>query len=186
MVTPWRWPSTWDGSRTNWKKIESFIAGLRFNNAGTGTIGHLASNVWNSRIPGKLPPDDLHIKRALAAMDHRGPDAHGVYQEQLGSGRSVVLLHTRLSVLDTSDRAAQPFRSGESALSFNGEIFNFYELRNELVTRGARFLSDGDTEVLAQLLETEGSDALDRCEGMWRLHFFQRKPIASAIARPVR
>ena len=132
---------------------------------------------------GKLPPDDSHIKRALAAMDHRGPDAHGVYREQLGSGRSVVLLHTRLSILDTSDRAAQPFRSGESALSFNGEIFNFCELRSELVARGVRFLSDGDTEVLAQILETEGSDALDRCEGMWALAFFSEKNQSLLLSR---
>tara|TARA_B100000676_G_scaffold312715_1_gene388472 strand:+ start:8436 stop:10265 length:1830 start_codon:yes stop_codon:yes gene_type:complete len=132
---------------------------------------------------GISPPDESRISLTLAELKHRGPDDFGVLRNKISDGRSVVLLHTRLSILDISDRAAQPFCYRDSVLSFNGEIFNFRELRKNLTARGAQFRSDGDTEVLAQLLTTEGVRALDRCEGMWALAFFSGRDETLLLSR---
>ena len=132
---------------------------------------------------GISPPDEYRISSTLSELTHRGPDGFGSHRDQLADGRSVVLLHTRLSILDISDRAAQPLCYRDTVLSFNGEIFNFRELRKKLIARGAQFRSDGDTEVLAQLLTTEGVSALDICEGMWAFAFFSRRDETLVLSR---
>ena len=88
---------------------------------------------------GISPPDEYRISLTLSELTHRGPDGFGSHRDQLADGRSVVLLHTRLSILDISDRAAQPLCYRDTVLSFNGEIFNFRELRKKLIARGAQF-----------------------------------------------
>lgn len=107
---------------------------------------------------------------ALAAMNRehalRGPDAAGA--EVLAGGR-VSLAHTRLSVIDLSAAAMQPMqlRDGRQWVVFNGEIYNFAELRAALEMRGETFATRSDTEVLLRLVTREGPAALDRLEGMF-------------------
>jgi asparagine synthase (glutamine-hydrolysing) len=132
---------------------------------------------------GTMPPDNSRVALALAGMAHRGPDGTGEFREELPDGRSVVILHTRLSILDTTELAAQPFHFGDTVLSFNGEIFNYRELRDDLCAEGAKFRSDGDTEVLSQLLVREKIDALDRCEGMWAFAFYSRSDRTLILSR---
>jgi asparagine synthase (glutamine-hydrolysing) len=112
-----------------------------------------------------LPKD--RTKKCLALMDHRGPDAAGKYYHETANGNHVHLLHTRLAIIDLDPRANQPFRVGNSVLTFNGEIYNYLEVKREMETRGYSFETQSDTEVLAKALHESGPSALDSCEGMW-------------------
>jgi asparagine synthase (glutamine-hydrolysing) len=85
--------------------------------------------------------------RLLESIAHRGPDGNGSWES---SNPTVWLGHTRLSILDLTDTASQPMLSdcGRWVLVFNGEIFNFLELRADLIKRGFSFRTESDTEVL--------------------------------------
>ena len=112
------------------------------------------------------PPDAGRIRAALATMKQRGPDAEGVHQGRLGN-HAVTLLHTRLSIIDLDPRANQPFIRDGLALSYNGELYNYVELRAALEARGHRFTTQSDTEVLIEAYRAWGEGCLDRFEGMW-------------------
>lgn len=107
------------------------------------------------------------VERTLALMRHRGPDdaSHRAWDPP-GGGR-VELLHTRLTIIDLDPRSNQPFRYGDNWLAFNGELYNYLEVRRRLEAGGATFATTSDTEVLAAALATWGPAALDYCEGMW-------------------
>ena len=116
---------------------------------------------------GPRPLDPERVQLALARLRHRGPDhaAHRAFTTP--DGRHVSLLHTRLSIIDLDERSHQPLRAGTRWLTYNGELYNYLELRERLARRGAAFQTDSDTEVLAQALAVLGWEALDSCEGMW-------------------
>src|SRR5579872_2193990 len=106
------------------------------------------------------------------AQRHRGPDGEGA--EVVAVGRSFVGLgHRRLAILDLSPLGAQPMRHGPtgSLLSFNGEIYNFRELRRELEAEGETFRGRGDSEVLLAGLARHGEAFLGRLEGMFAFAF---------------
>ena len=113
----------------------------------------------------KNPEDVLHdMARALA---HRGPDASGIW---FHAPTRTGLAHTRLKIIDCTDAAAQPMRSrsGRFTLIYNGEIYNFQELREELRALGVEFRSESDTEVLLAAIETWGiQGAARRAVGMF-------------------
>lgn len=122
------------------------------------------------------PVERERAEQATQALRHRGPDAIGQYTFErvvatpAGACKvSGFVGHTRLSILDPRARSAQPFRRGPHTLVYNGEIYNFKALRQDLARRGMRFDTDGDTEVLLGLLTTDGVDALNRANGMWAL-----------------
>lgn len=106
------------------------------------------------------------IEACLALMRRRGPDGGEVLQRRVGD-RHAVLLHTRLRIIDLDPRANQPFACGGGHLCYNGELYNYLELRRELAGRGARFRTESDTEVLALTLAERGWRGLEACEGMW-------------------
>lgn len=105
-------------------------------------------------------------RRALTAMAHRGPDGSDALSLPLANGH-VTLLHTRLAIIDPDPRSAQPFHHAGRVLTFNGEIYNYLELRAELETLGCAFRTDSDTEVLIQGYSIWGETILDKMEGMW-------------------
>jgi len=111
-----------------------------------------------------LPPE--RIDACLGRMGRRGPDGHGHAHRILG-GRHGYLLHTRLRIIDLDDRSNQPFARGSGHLSYNGELYNYLELRGQLIRDGQSFATESDTEVLASLLATQGASGLNACEGMW-------------------
>jgi asparagine synthase (glutamine-hydrolysing) len=112
-----------------------------------------------------LSPDTV-----AACFDHmgrRGPDGHGYVHRVVGGTRNGYLLHSRLRIIDLDDRANQPFAHSGGHLSYNGELYNYIELRDRLAQEGQSFSTESDTEVLASVLATRGLDGLDTCEGMW-------------------
>ena len=120
--------------------------------------------------PAKLPSE--RVRATLALMRRRGPDAEGDWHHATAGGRHVHLLHTRLAIIDLDSRANQPFASGPGMLSYNGEIYNYLELRAAFERAGKPLHTSSDTEVLARILAEEGPSALARCEGMWGLAWF--------------
>jgi len=130
---------------------------------------------------GKLEPG--FIQRMNHLQSHRGPDGFGVFEDP---DAGVALGHVRLSILDLSDAAAQPMvsESGRYVIIFNGEIYNFKELRTELETRfGCRFRSTGDTEVLLEGLARFGSDYIRRLDGIFAFALWDREQRTLLIAR---
>ena len=100
------------------------------------------------------------------AIRHRGPDDEGVW---VSANRRTGLAHRRLSILDTSERGHQPMSSsdGRYTIVFNGEVFDFLELRVELEQAGIQFRTDTDTEVILEAWRQWGPDMLLRFNGMW-------------------
>jgi asparagine synthase (glutamine-hydrolysing) len=108
------------------------------------------------------------LARARDLLRHRGPDGEGLWEDPTGP-EAVGLAFRRLAILDLSDAAAQPMALGDLRLVFNGEIYNFVELRSELEALGHRFRSTGDTEVLLAAYRQWGLGAIPRLQGMFAL-----------------
>lgn len=98
------------------------------------------------------------------SLTHRGPDGAGIHID-----KEVGLAHRRLSIIDLTEKGKQPFHSSDNryTITYNGEIFNYKELRRELEVAGARFVSESDTEVLLQLFIKYGSKCLEKLNGMF-------------------
>jgi asparagine synthase (glutamine-hydrolysing) len=109
-------------------------------------------------------PGAFDLESALRAMSHRGPDASAVVE-----GDGWALGHVRLAIVDLDRRSDQPMRRGKTLLSFNGEVWNHAELREELVGLGWGFSTSGDTEVVVAALDQWGEAALPRMNGMFAL-----------------
>src|SRR3984957_19145078 len=101
-------------------------------------------------------------------IEHRGPDAGGVWSHE-DERVSVHLGHRRLSIIDLSTAADQPMRKGNLALLYNGELYNYRELRAELQAAGATFVTSSDTEVVLEGWRHWGPAALDKFRGMFAL-----------------
>jgi len=115
---------------------------------------------------GKGFVDEKRITRALEVMKNRGPDNQD-YRVIRRGDTSIILLHSRLSIIDLDSRSNQPFAIGSTTIIFNGEIYNYIELKKELQDRGVNFLTDSDTEVLLQCYRYYGEKCVEYLEGMW-------------------
>lgn len=136
-------------------------------------------------IAGAIGPEPLQRPRAQAALSclaSRGPDAHGRWDGALGAD-AITLLHTRLSIIDLDPRANQPFEAEDAVLVFNGEIYNYLELRRDLEGRGHRFTTDSDTEVLVRAYREWGEDFLRRMDGMWAFALLDRRAGTLLLSR---
>jgi asparagine synthase (glutamine-hydrolysing) len=113
------------------------------------------------------PVDQPELDGMVERLRHRGPDQLRAARPEPGVG----LAHARLKVIDCSELAAQPMASqdGRRWLVYNGEVYNFRELRRELEADGARFASHSDTEVILRAYEAWGVEALRRFDGMFAL-----------------
>ena len=104
---------------------------------------------------------------------HRGPDATGTWSHE--DGRVAVQLgHRRLSIIDLSAAADQPLSKDGMTLVYNGELYNYRALRAELTTRGVRFATNSDTEVVLEAWRSWGPEALRRFRGMFALRAARR------------
>ncbi|HET6990105.1 MAG TPA: asparagine synthase (glutamine-hydrolyzing), partial [Bacteroidia bacterium] len=120
------------------------------------------------------------IDDAVKTLKHRGPDGHGSFRDG-----NVALGHTRLAIIDTSTAAAQPFTStdGRYTIVFNGEIFNYRELRKELEKDGVKFRSQSDTEVLLSLYAKEKEACLAKLNGFFAFVVYDKTTGTIFMAR---
>lgn len=116
------------------------------------------------------------------AQAHRGPDGQGIFEDPAAG---VALGQVRLSILDLSPAAAQPMHApdGRGVLVYNGEIYNFRELREDLVARGHRFQSTGDTEVLLRGLLEYGAQFVTRLNGIFAFAWWDARTRELLLAR---
>jgi len=117
--------------------------------------------------------DNVDLDSALTQMQHRGPDGRGKYLGSYGDFK-IGLGHLRLSIVDLTDAASQPFRvqGDRYVLVFNGEIYNYESLRQELIAKGRVFTSRSDTEVLLASYQEWGCDCVRHFEGMFAFVLF--------------
>lgn len=119
-------------------------------------------------------------QECLNTLLHRGPDGDGIYIND-----KVVLGHRRLAILDLSENGRQPMESkdGRYIITYNGEIYNFLEVRRELKQLGYSFISDSDTEVILAAYMEWGEDALKRFNGMWAFAIWDKLEKTLFLAR---
>ena len=113
---------------------------------------------------------------------HRGPDAAGTWSQTEGAA-AVHLGHRRLSIIDLSDSANQPFRKHGLVLTYNGELYNYRALRAELVVRGVQFSTQSDTEVVLEAWRHWGPGALSRFRGMFAFALYDTATGELSLAR---
>src|SRR5262245_6491534 len=117
------------------------------------------------------PVEPVVLADMGASIAHRGPDAEGFWSEP-----GIGLVHRRLSIIDLAG-GDQPIANEDDSLQvvFNGEIYNFQQLRAELEDRGHRFRTRSDTEVLVHLYEEYGERLVERLRGMFAFALWDRK-----------
>lgn len=122
------------------------------------------------------------LRRMQCAIRHRGPDDEGLY---LAADGTLGLAHSRLSILDLSPAGHQPMVSpdGRYWITFNGEIYNFRELRRELESAGERFVSQSDTEIILRLHALYGVQGLQKLRGMFALGLWDGQERTLLLAR---
>jgi len=129
-------------------------------------------------IIGSINLDRTKIESGLTKLHHRGPDAQSVY-----SHGKVTLGHARLSILDLNEGANQPLRIKNEIIVFNGEIYNYKQLKTKLELKGISFSTTSDTEVLLQWLINEGIDAIKEVEGMFAFAWYSEDTERLVICR---
>ena len=135
------------------------------------------AGIFHAETP--KPVDPARVERMCDALVHRGPDGAGVWTDH-----GVGLGHRRLSIIDLAG-SPQPMHSadGRAVIVFNGEIYNFRELRRELEQAGFSFRTSGDTEVILAAWQRWGPDCLARLDGMFAFALFDRDKRQLFLAR---
>ena len=132
----------------------------------------------------KKQVSDSSIQKTLNLMKNRGPDNQNSRVFSCNSGkRTVGLLHSRLSIIDLDPRANQPFSIGNQTIVFNGEIYNYLELRKELEKKGIQLLTSSDTEVLLHYFRIHGEKCVNFFEGMWAFAIYSSENESIFLSR---
>jgi asparagine synthase (glutamine-hydrolysing) len=119
------------------------------------------------------------------ALTHRGPNAEGLYTDRLNTDQGVALAHRRLSIIDLSSDSNQPFLDKERGLSlvYNGEIYNYLELKKSLESAGHKFITKSDTEVLLKSYIEWGEECVNYFRGMFAFSLYDSKRNIVLVAR---
>jgi asparagine synthase (glutamine-hydrolysing) len=138
-------------------------------------------------IAGVFNPRDFdaaegEFSAAVEQLEHRGPDQTGVFTS---AADRLLLGHTRLSIIDLTSGNDQPLMTSRSVTVFNGEIYNFRELKAELTAAGVTFATAGDTEVIARGFEHWGDALFARLVGMYAIGIFDKRMGTLSLARDV-
>ena len=133
-------------------------------------------------IPQKTKISEEVLNIILEKINHRGPDDFGFYRNP---NKEIGLVHARLSIQDLSSFGHQPMLSedGQIVIVFNGEIYNFKELRNDLLEKGTQFYGHSDTEVLLNLYIREGIDMLHKLNGIFAFALWDQRSQNLFLAR---
>lgn len=132
----------------------------------------IAFNAKNSGFSGR------QFKDAVLAVAHRGPDNVGEFSDD-----GCYLGHSRLSIIGIEPNGNQPFYFKDLVLTFNGEIFNYIELRDELIACGYSFETRSDTEVVLKAFDRWGSECFSKFNGMWALAIYNRAAKTLTVSR---
>lgn len=136
------------------------------------------AGIFHPAVP--KPIDPARIEAMTDALAHRGPDGAGIW-----TAPGIGLGHRRLAIIDLSDAAAQPMLTADRrvAVAYNGEIYNFREVRSDLEARGHAFRTESDTEVILAAWRQWGPDCLDRFNGMFAFALYDADADALLLAR---
>ena len=136
------------------------------------------AGIFHPDVP--KPVDPARVEAMTDALAHRGPDGSGVW-----TAAGVGLGHRRLAIIDLSEKGAQPMLSpdGREAITYNGEIYNFREVRAELEEKGFTFRSESDTEVILAAWRQWGPDCLTKLNGMFALALYDAPSDSLFLAR---
>ncbi len=131
-------------------------------------------------ISGITTKNESLVKKMILNTSHRGPDSSGIY-----SDNAVTLGHCRLSIIDLSSKANQPMSNDNDSLiiSYNGEIYNFLEIKSDLEKKGVNFNSNSDTEVILKLYEREGLNSFSKLRGIFAFSIWDKKEDRLIVAR---
>lgn len=131
-------------------------------------------------ILGAIPSvEHGHFRESLDTISHRGPDGMGTWKDE----HYAQLGHRRLSIIDLSAAGNQPFHFQELSLVFNGEIYNYLEIRSELQQQGYHFMSQSDSEVLLKAFHCWGESCLSKFNGMWAFAIYNSKSKEMFLSR---
>jgi asparagine synthase (glutamine-hydrolysing) len=129
----------------------------------------IAGFIGNDRISNEI------INKSLFLMKNRGPDDQSFCHLKVNNSLNIYLLHSRLSIIDLKNRSNQPFKKKHITLIFNGEIYNYKEIKKNLEELGYKFYTESDTEVLASAYLQYGEKCVDYFEGMWAFALWDDK-----------
>ena len=124
---------------------------------------------------GKKRIKESDLSNTLSLMRNRGPDFSDVYSLKINDNCGIHLLHSRLSIIDLHKRSNQPFFKDNYVLIFNGEIYNFLELKKNLINKGIHLQTNSDTEVLLNYYILYGEDCVSHFDGMWSFAIYDIK-----------
>ena len=134
----------------------------------------------NISISKNLKNNKKFFLKSLSLLSHRGPDDEGYFlNDQIAFG------HKRLSIIDLTKNGKQPMFSQEksSVITYNGEIYNYKELKSDLIKKGFKFKNKTDTEVLLNGLIDQGPSFINKCNGMFAFAYYNKKKKVSYIFR---
>lgn len=132
---------------------------------------------------GKKNISEQIIKNTLGIMKNRGPDFSNYLQFNFKNKLNLYFLHSRLSIIDLNKRSNQPFKIGNDVIIFNGEIYNYIELKEKLIKKKIKLYTSSDTEILLQYYKLYGEDCLSFFEGMWSFAIFNLNSKKLFLAR---
>ena len=140
-----------------------------------GIAGYIGTKIINNHL----------INKSLDLLRNRGPDFKDVKKYLINSKKckNIFFLHTRLSIIDLEQRSSQPFEDGNYSVIFNGEIYNYLEIKKDLILKGFKFHTTSDTEVLLKSYIVYGIDFLKKLEGMWSFAIWDKKNSKLILSR---
>ena len=140
-----------------------------------GIAGYIGTKIINNNL----------INKSLDLLHNRGPDFKDVKKYSINSKKckNILFLHTRLSIIDLEQRSSQPFEDANYSVIFNGEIYNYLEIKKDLILKGFKFHTTSDTEVLLKSYIVYGINFFKKLEGMWAFAIWDKKNSKLILSR---
>ena len=127
--------------------------------------------------------DSNTIQKTLSTLLRRGPDDQNYKKYEINDSKNLYFFHTRLSIIDLDSRSNQPLEDSLFSIIFNGELYNYLEIKKDLESKGIEFSTHSDTEVILKGYQIYGKDLFNIMEGMWALAIYDKKKKEIVISR---